>query len=253
MRAESFSSNTLKSLLKRRQIATLEELKAELGSSVDVTIFRKLKELSYHTSYSHRGMYYTVPEIIEFDQDGLWCCRSTWFSKYGNLLKTIVAFVNRVPSGYHADELENALHVEVKQALLTLVERHAIQREKVSGLFVYCSSDAELRRTQLTIRREQEAEPGFHMLGHDVIPDELKAAIVLFFCLLDEQQQRLYAGLESLKLGHGGDRKIGELLGLDAHTVATGRRQLLAQDIKIDRTRREGGGRIALEKKHRRS
>ncbi|MGK5082961.1 hypothetical protein WDW37_06620 [Bdellovibrionota bacterium FG-1] len=250
---ESFSSKTLKHLLKQRQIATLEDLKTELGTSVDVTIFRKLKELSYLTSYSHRGMYYTIPEIAEFDRDGLWCCQSTWFSKYGNLLKTIAAFVNRAPNGYHADELENALHVEVKQALLTLIGRHTIQREKISGLYVYCSNDVELRRKQLTIRREQEAEPGFRMLGHEVIPDELKAAIILFFCLLDEQQQRLYAGLESLKLGHGGDRKIGELLGLDAHTVAAGRRQLLAQDVEIDRTRREGGGRVALEKKHRRS
>jgi hypothetical protein len=80
------------------------------------------------------------------------------------------------------------------------------------------------------------------------ISNELRAAIVLFASLLDEQQRRLYAGLESLQLGS--DRQIAELLGLDPHTVAKGRRQLLAQEVNAERVRAEGGGRKPLEKKH---
>jgi hypothetical protein len=86
-----------------------------------------------------------------------------------------------------------------------------------------------------------------------LIPDELRAAIVLFFSLLDEQQRRLYAGLEALKTGRGGDTLIAELLGLDVSTVAKGRRQLLSEDIEIDRSRKIGGGRKPSEKKRRRS
>jgi hypothetical protein len=65
--------------------------------------------------------------------------------------------------------------------------------------------------------------------------------------VLDEQQRRLYAGLASLQLG--GDRQIADLLHLDPHTVAKGRRQLLAQDIEVDRVRRVGGGRKPVGKK----
>jgi len=89
--------------------------------------------------------------------------------------------------------------------------------------------------------------------GVRIVPDELKAAIILFFSLLDEQQKRLYAGLESMKLGHGGDRKIAELLGLDVGTIARGRQQLLAQDVELERVRTTGGGRPSLEKKRRKS
>ena len=71
----------------------------------------------------------------------------------------------------------------------------------------------------------------------------MKAAILLFYSLLDEQQRRLYAGLESLKLGRGGDRQLADFLDLDPHTVARGRQQLLAQDVEVDRARRAGGGR----------
>ena len=68
--------------------------------------------------------------------------------------------------------------------------------------------------------------------------------------MLDEQQRRLYAGLESLKLGRGGDRGLADFLDLDPHTVARGRQQLLAQDVEVDRARKAGGGRKPVEKKH---
>jgi hypothetical protein len=77
----------------------------------------------------------------------------------------------------------------------------------------------------------------------------LKAYLVLFSSLLDEQQRRLYAGLESLKFGRGGDQKLAELLQLDAHTVARGRKELLAQEVEWDRVRKPGGGRKLTEKK----
>ena len=80
-------------------------------------------------------------------------------------------------------------------------------------------------------------------------PEELKVAILLFYSLLDEQQRRLFAGLESIKLGHGGDTILAEFLGLDAHTVARGRQQLLDQNVTSGRTRRSGGWRKPIEKK----
>ena len=105
MRPLSFRSDDLHSLLLRNQIATLDELKQALGSLVDVTVFRKLKPLDYLTSYSHRGRYYTLREIARFDDDGPWSRESVWFSRFGTLLTTAEAFVNRGPRGYFADEL----------------------------------------------------------------------------------------------------------------------------------------------------
>ena len=75
--------------------------------------------------------------------------------------------------------------------------------------------------------------------------------MVLFSSMLNEKQRRLYAGLESLKLGYGGDRRIAEFIGMDPHTVAQGRRELLEQDLEIDRIRKAGGGRRRLEKNTR--
>ena len=67
--------------------------------------------------------------------------------------------------------------------------------------------------------------------------------------MLDEKQRRLYAGLEALKLGSGGDRQIAAFLGLDPHTVSKGRRELLSQQVQRERVRQPGAGRKPVEKK----
>src|SRR5258708_31499143 len=134
MRPLSFRSDALQALLLRNQIATLDELKQTLGTPVDVTVFRKLKPLDYLTSYSHRGRYYTLREVARFDDHGLWSKADVWFSRFGTLLATAEAFVNRSPRGYFADEFARALHVEVQDALHQFTHHHRATREAVSGL-----------------------------------------------------------------------------------------------------------------------
>jgi hypothetical protein len=247
MRTPFFLSDPLRKFLRANKIATLPELKQALGTTVDTTVFRKLKELSYRSSYSHRGRYYTLAEIPQFDPHGLWSFQSAWFSRWGNLVSTVETLVNGAPQGYFANELQQILHVEVKDTLLQLVEQRRLARQPVKGLFLYCSQDTAVRRPQVLARQALSEIPG--SASAEVSPEELKASLVLFSSLLDEQQRRLYAGLESLKFGRGGDQKLAELLQLDAHTVARGRKELLAQEVEWDRVRKPGGGRKLTEKK----
>jgi len=250
MRPLFFRSDPLRSLLLHSNIATLDELKQAVGTSVGVTVFRKLKPLDYLTSYSHRGRYYTLREIARFDEKGLWSQADVWFSQAGTLLATAEVFVNRSPRGYFADELARALHVEVQDALHQLAQQRRVTRQIVSGLYLYTAIDRTVQQGQLLTRRKVEAFPTVVDASVlEVSAEELKAAILLFYSLLDEQQRRLYAGLESLKLGRGGDRQLAGFLDLDPHTVARGRQQLLAQDVEVDRARRAGGGRKPVEKK----
>ncbi len=247
-----YRNEILADLLTKRTIATLDEMKDALGTSVDITVFRKLKQLNYITSYSQRGRYYSLKDLAEFDENGLWKYRSACFSNHGTLMNTAAVFVDASDAGFYADELEGQLFVEVRETLARLYKRGRLSREKLSRKYLYCSVDPDKKKRQVTLRRALESEPFQGRLPEGEIHDELKAAIVLFFCLLDEQQQRLFAGLESMKWGHGGDRKVAELLGLDVSTVAKGRRQLLSEDIEFDRSRKAGGGRKPSGKKRRR-
>ena len=240
-------------LLQKKKIVCLEELKAALGVDVRMTIFRTLRRLEYLSSYSHRGQFYTLRQIPHFDELGLWSFHLVWFSKFGNLLATAKALVEIAEMGHTAAELENALHVEVKHTLLQLTRRGEITRHKIGRSHVYMSAEKGRQRQQQLTREDHQAHREAGMgLAVEVLPDEMKAAIILFFSMLDEQQRRLYAGLEAAKLGHGGDRMISELLALDAHTVAKGRRELFEDSVDRGRIRKEGGGRKTVEKKPRR-
>ena len=254
MRRESFHADDLRRLLRQTKIATMPELKKALGTKIDVTVFRKLKQLAYRTSYSHRGSYYALDEIAEFDEKGLWSFNSVWFSRHATLLATAEAFVGNAEDGYFAEELDDLLHVETKDALLRLVEQHRIAREPVGGLYLYCSTDSDLRERQLRLRRKHQQKPDVvSSLAGGEADDELKAAMVLFLSMLNEKQRRVYAGLESLKLGYGGDQRIADFIGMDAHTVAKGRRELEEHYGDIERIRKAGGGRKPTEKKRPKS
>src|SRR5215472_13307529 len=250
MRTVSFDPQALRKHLLRHKIATLPELQQALGATAALTVFRKLKLLDYLSSYTHRGRYYSLREIARFDVAGLWSHDDVWFSRYSTLVATIESFVHQSPRGWFADELADALHAEVHDPLHDLVAAGRLRRSRVAARFLYTSADSRQSSDQIRTRQTASAVPLVSDASAlQVSPDELKAAILLFYSLLDEQQRRLFAGLESIKLGHGGDTILAEFLGLDAHTVARGRQQRLDRNVSPGRTRRSGGGRKPIEKK----
>ena len=233
MARTKFPADQLRSFLRKEKIATLEQLKRALGTTGTMTVFRKLKELGYLSSYSHRGKYYTLHEIPDYDEQGLWDWHAVWFSRYGNLVETAREFVEDAESGVTARELESLLQVECKRSLLKLYRKGQVVRVKIGGVQVYLSNHKGKQRSQKLCRKDSAATADVIAPQVTALSHELKAAIILFFSLLDERQRRLYADLESQKFGRGGDRKLAKLLGLDAHTVAQGRRDIFRTVAEI--------------------
>ena len=241
----------LRGLFAKRLIATMDMLKKTVGTVADLTVFRKLRELDYCTSYSHRGRFYTLRELAEFDENGLWWIRSVGFSSRGTLVATAEGLVNASEAGYAVEELDAIVRVGTKDVLPKLAWEKRLRRTRIRNRNVYFSPKRSIREQQIASRRVWEAQPSVSksIAAQDVLPDELKAAIILFFSLLDERERRVYAGLESLKLGYGGDRQMAEILGLDVSTVARGRRELLEHDVNVERVRKAGAGRKSCRKK----
>jgi len=244
MKNTTYRADDLERFLKRNVVATMVEIQNVLGAPVYKTVLRKLKQLSYRSSYSHGGGYYTLDKIARFDDRGLWSYNDVRFSNHGTLMSTLRHFVDASHSGYFADELRQLLGVSVKQSLLRLVGQGQVCREKVANRYLYCSAESTARKHQLGSRNLMD-------LSEQALSDEAKAAIIIFLSLLDEKQRRLYAGVEAIKYGLGGDKWVASLLGMHPQTVARGRRELLAGEVEVDRARKVGGGRKPVEKKHR--
>jgi hypothetical protein len=57
-------------------------------------------------------------------------------------------------------------------------------------------------------------------------PPEIEATMRGFYASLNERDRRRYAGLEALKLGHGGQNYIAHVLGCSRRTVRKGAREV---------------------------
>ena len=247
MKTKSFSVERLLSLFKKQKIASISELKEALGSNCSMTVFRRLRELEYITSCSHSGKFYSLNRIARFDHMGLWVFNSVLFSYYETLAETLKALIEKSNNGYTAAELEGILCVKPNGPLVDLIGKKKIGREKISGVYVYFSKDSTINKQQELFRKESMDRLESIRFTPDILLNEIKAAIILFYSMLDEKQRRLYAGLESLRAGHGGDRYIAELLALNDKTVAKGRKELLNGEIPINFIRRKGGGRRKIK------
>jgi hypothetical protein len=256
MNTTKYHLQALKQFFEQHKIATLDQLREALGNPARCTVFRKLSDLQYLSSYSHRGKYYTLKSIARFSEQGLWSFHSVWFSRFGNLLQTSEAFVHHSDAGYSAAELKGILQVKTKHALTQLVRDGRLERKTFDSVYVYLSAQKDVASRQIQARKVflQQSPASLIVANPDLATDEAKALLVLFCSMLNEKQRRLYAGLESLKLGHGGDAHIASILGIDPHTVAKGRKELMDADLTAsDRVRTPGAGRPSQEKKRRKS
>ncbi len=90
-----------------------------------------------------------------------------------------------------------------------------------------------------------------HCQQESAHPDRaLHRRMNVFLSRLDEAQRRWYAALESQRVGHGGDRLLAQITGMDEKTIRRGREELGAE--LAERVRQPGGGRILTDKKIRR-
>lgn len=252
MKTPQYRAQAIELFFHQNKIATIDQLREALGGPSRSTVFRKLTDLHYLSSYSHRGKFYTLKSIARFSKQGLWTYSRVWFSRFGNLLQTAEAFVQHSDAGYSAAELKDVLEVKTKHALTQLVRERRLVREIFNSVFVYLSADKLMAGRQIKARKAllRETPASLFVTNPDLAAEEARALLVLFCSLLNEKQRRLYAGLESLKLGHGGDAHVAALLGLDPHTVAKGRKELMDADLSSsDRLRAPGAGRLSQEKK----
>ena len=249
MRTQTFTTAAVVSLLKHETIASLSQIMQALGNPSHRTACRKLAEANCRCSYSHNNRFYTLDELASYDANGLWSFGGVRFSLHGTLKSTLERLAGKASSGYYAAELSELLGVDTQDSLRILVNENRLSRRVVNRRYLYCSTDSALQKCQLSARKIIESPGGFDLASPDDTDVRATEAAAKYFGGLDERQRRLFAGLESIRHGYGGDRRVADKLGISAATVATGRKQLLNDELGLHRVRKPGGGRKSIEKK----
>ena len=180
---DSFAFKTFK----RRKVIVIKELSELLASSL-MTARRRLKQWHTHTSYSHNGRYYVLHDVAKFDKHGLWQYKDIFFSKYGNLRKTVIHLVKTSASGLAAAEIGELVGLRPWSFLSHFHNEPQLKREKVEGRFVYEGTRPE--RADLLQRVERDGAGNRERVdslagrrGVDFVPQPLH------FCLRDDRRR----------------------------------------------------------------
>jgi len=136
---------------KKIKVFRIGELSSVLKCSVPNARL-KIKKWQAYTSYNQNGKYYTLPQIPQFNQYGLWRYNDVGFSKYGNLKKTIVHLVTASSAGLSGRQLGGILGLSPQSFLHHFRRYPGIYREKHNGVFIYFSDVDDICEKQVLQR-----------------------------------------------------------------------------------------------------
>jgi len=148
----------VENLFRKRRVVAMSDLCEVIGSFSRMTVFRRLREIEYLSSYTHTGRYYTLYDIARFDSGGIWFYGDIGFSQNGSLKNTVNYLVHNCDSGKFHSDLERQLRVRVHNVLLDLVKSKQIKRVKFEGQYLYLST-ATSRSTEQIKQRDKLSMP----------------------------------------------------------------------------------------------
>jgi hypothetical protein len=130
-----------------KKVLTIEDLTSLLKRSV-ITARRFLKRHGCFTSINKNARYYTLSDIPEFDNDGLWNYKGIIFSRLGNLRETLIQLIEMSDMGLSVNEIENLVGLPNKSSYMsTFKHGDDVKRETIggsgTGRFIYFALESE--------------------------------------------------------------------------------------------------------------
>jgi len=157
---------------KKEKVVTVVLLATWLSCSI-ATARRRLKTWRAYTSYNRNGRYYTLPEVAEFDTNGLWRYQGVCFSRHGNLKQTLIHLVTHSVHGLSGAELGELLGLQPRSFLSHFRDHPALYRENLMGRWIWFAADPKIRVRQKQTRLAQPAAKEPQM------PSDMEAVMVL--------------------------------------------------------------------------
>ena len=179
-------------LFEEKEVLQIADLIRVFGIKSKRSVLRYMKEMDYLVSYSHAGQYYTLRKLAKFDENGFWHYGDIGFSRHGTLLDTITHLVNTSESGMTNAELQQECCLTVKAALIDLVKKKKLTREKKQKVYVYTCVEPEKAGAQLDMREKLGIEKysvdnstalrvlikAYQMLKGNITPEQVATALL---------------------------------------------------------------------------
>lgn len=141
----------LEKMFKKYKVVTLKQVSQVRGCSIR-TVQRQFAQLYVLRSYNKNSRYYTLPDIPKFNTHGIWSYKDIFFSKFGDLRKTVKNLIIASEYGLSANEIGDIVNLLPRSFMQHFREMEGIFREKHAGVYVYFSDDPEIFAKQRSKR-----------------------------------------------------------------------------------------------------
>ncbi len=129
----------LRELFKKEHVMDIDDLQKQTSSS-RITVLRHLKEIGYITSYNKNAKYYTLLEVANFNETGIFNYKGVLFFKNGGIRELVIKEIESSEKGFTAEELNTKigtrvsvqLHQFVRKNLITQVNNREKELQKIS-------------------------------------------------------------------------------------------------------------------------
>lgn len=156
MRPVHFDAEAVLAPFYRHKVLTKDQ-HLQCCSCSAMTAWRAMHAHGYLSSYNFNAKYYTLADIPEFDDHGLWSYRGVRFSRFGSLPRTMSELIERSDSGMSAAEVEHGLEINNGRATLArLFAQRRLNRKKITGLLLYFSADTQRYQQQMDQRQAEQ-------------------------------------------------------------------------------------------------
>ncbi len=187
------------SFLSEQKAGTKDEMCQKFEIS-PITVVRAMAKYGYYSSFNKNSSYYTLIDIPEFDDQGLWFYNDIGFSKHKNIDLTIISLVENSLEGYTEKDLNNILRTKTGDVLRRLYRQNRLNKMKIARKIVYLSSNNEQKDKQAKAfeqrKREEDIKTQRYNFSHGALPAGIDfGTVILTLVLLIEQPNSSIASL----------------------------------------------------------
>ncbi len=140
---------------RQKKIFQISDVIDFLSCSI-ATARRRLKEWKTYSSYNKNASFYTLPDVPQFDERGIWQYKGVFFTNQRTLKQTVLVLIENSTAGLTVLEANEILGQSVYNILSPLANQdNLFHREKYHGMYVYYSKDSVVSEKQKQNRKSQ--------------------------------------------------------------------------------------------------
>ena len=164
--------------IRSKNVVDFEEIKSRFPNRSESSIRRDLSKLKCVTSYTDNSKYYTLPDIPDYDDFGLWQYGTTRFSRHGTIKETARILIDGSTCGLSHTELSNILGVPLYNSLRALVKEGSVVCETDGHKMTFYSGDVGIGKQQRSNSRGFACNPADHPFDLHITIDLLLAVFL---------------------------------------------------------------------------